>query len=399
MDEALRKLKKQKFYKKIMRNKAWAILIAVLAVLDIFFFYPRMHVSASTESIAIRLDQKAENTGWILSNGRSFYYDKDGKQAKGSTEIDGKSYYFDERLGYMKTGLVTVDGTQRYYGSDGTMVTGSVTVGEDHYYFDQDGNMHTGWLEADGEKYYYGEDGRQYFGMQEVDGKKCYFSGDTGVYKDMSVDPDKPMVCLTWDDGPADYTGVILDALEKVGGRGTFFVVGERVQYYESTVLRAVNMGCEIANHTWQHKYLDTLSPDGIVDQLTRTNDAVETLTGIRPTLMRPTGGRVTDTVQSSVGMPMIYWSLDTEDWKTQNTQSTVDTILNNVQDGDIILMHDLYDATAKAVEQVIPELVNRGFQLVTVSEMVEARGASLENGIVYFSFGPQSGQQTDVQQ
>lgn len=391
MDEILFKLKKHRLYKKMLKNKMWFVLLGVLAVLDIFWIYPRMHVAASTESVAIRLDKKSSNEGWVLSNGHTYYYDRSGNQKKGLTEIDGKTYYFDERMGYMKTGLVDVGDTKYYYGQDGTVLTGSQSVGNDNYYFDDTGKMYTGWLERDGERYYYGEDGKQLFGIHEIEGKRCLFNSTTGAYKDITVDPNKPMVCLTWDDGPADYTGEILDALEAVGGRGTFFVVGQRVEIYEETVNRAVDMGCEIANHTWEHAYLDTLSAEGIVEQITKTNDIVEQVTGSRPTLMRPTGGRVTNTVQDNVGMPMIYWSLDTQDWATQSISSTVNAILNNVQDGDIVLMHDLYDATAEASKTVIEELTKQGYQLVTVSELAAARGESLENGVVYYDFYPKN--------
>lgn len=390
MEDILFKLKKHRLYKKMLKNKMWFSILAVLAVLDIFILYPQMNVAASTESVAIRLDKQSDFEGWVLSNGQTFYYDKHGDQVKGLAEIDGKTYYFDERMGYLKTGIVEVGDAKYFYNSDGSYATGAQTVGSDNYYFDDTGKMYTGWLERDGQKYYFGEDGKQLFGIHEVEGKRCLFSGTDGAYRDISVDPNKPMACLTWDDGPADYTKDILDALEEVGGRGTFFVVGQRVEIYEESMNRAVGMGCEIANHTWEHAYLDTLDAAGIVDQITRTNDIVEQVTGVRPTLMRPTGGRVTDTVQANVGMPMIYWSLDTEDWATQSTSSTVNRIMNNVQDGDIILMHDLYGATAEASKQVIKQLTEQGYQLVTVSEMAAARGVTMENGIVYYDFYPQ---------
>ena len=270
------------------------------------------------------------------------------------------------------------------------MVTGAVTIGDGHYYFDEQGAMFKGWLELDGKKYYYGEDGRQLFGEQTVDGQFCKFDDATGEFIETMIDPNKPMVALTWDDGPADATSVILDALEAVGGKGTFFVVGQRVDYYPDNVRRAVALGCEIGNHTWQHAYLDTLSAEDIQSQIQRTNDKVEEITGVRPTIMRPTGGRVNSAVKENVGMPMIQWTIDTLDWKTRDAKSTIDAVLNNVSDGDIVLMHDLYDATAEASKTIIPELVSRGYQLVTVSELAQYRGG-LEAGKQYFSFRPQN--------
>ena len=83
----------------------------------------------------------------------------------------------------------------------------------------------------------------------------------------------------------------------------------------------------------------------------------------------------------------MIYWSIDTEDWKTRDAGKTISAVLDHVKDGDIILMHDLYEQTAEASETIIPELIKRGYQLVTVSELAQARGMALENGKVYYSF------------
>ena len=331
--------------------------------------------------------QQAE--GWVTWENQQFYY-KAGQKQKGAVEIDGKQYYFDTRLGNMRTGWITDETSTRYYGDDGVMVTGAVAIGDGHYYFDEQGAMFKGWLELDGKKYYYGEDGRQLFGEQTVDGQFCKFDDATGEFIETMIDPNKPMVALTWDDGPADATSVILDALEAVGGKGTFFVVGQRVDYYPDNVRRAVSLGCEIGNHTWQHAYLDTLSAEDIRSQIQRTNDKVEEITGVRPTIMRPTGGRVNSAVKENVGMPMIQWTIDTLDWKTRDAKSTIDAVLNNVSDGDIVLMHDLYDATAEASKTIIPELVSRGYQLVTVSELAQYRGG-LEAGKQYFSFRPQN--------
>ena len=115
-------------------------------------------------------------------------------------------------------------------------------------------------------------------------------------------------------------------------------------------------------------------------------NTVVEDLIGVRPKVMRPCGGSFSDTTRANVGMPMIIWSLDTQDWKHRDTQKTVNAILNNVSDGDIILMHDLYPSTAGAMEIVIPELTRRGYTLVTVSELAEAKGIDLEDGAAYYS-------------
>ena len=91
--------------------------------------------------------------------------------------------------------------------------------------------------------------------------------------------------------------------------------------------------------------------------------------------------------MEAAVGMPMILWNIDTLDWKTKDTQSTIDCVLNTADDGDIILMHDIHSSTVDAALQLIPKLIENGYQLVTVSEMAEARDIILENGKVYTDF------------
>ena len=207
-----------------------------------------------------------------------------------------------------------------------------------------------------------------------------------------AVDPSKPMIALTFDDGPsASVTGRILNALEQNGGRATFFVVGSRVQSNAASILRAYQLGCEIGNHTYGHKYISKLSADGIRSELATTNQLVANVTGVSPVLMRPPGGFYDSASLGTVGelgMSAIMWSIDTRDWQHRNAQKTIDNVLSQVKDGDIILMHDLYTASAEAAEYLIPELTRRGYQLVTVSELAAYRGG-LAPGHVYSRFRP----------
>lgn len=202
------------------------------------------------------------------------------------------------------------------------------------------------------------------------------------------IDPDKPMVALTFDDGPSQYTKRILDCLEEYDARATFFVVGERVGEYSDVLKRTYEMGNEIGNHTYNHKVLTKIDNDAIASQLGKTNDAIEEVLGAAPALMRPPGGGYSDRVKAAVDFPLILWSIDTLDWKTQNADSTVKAVFNDVKDGDIILMHDLYKASASAAERIIPRLIEEGYQLVTVSELAQYRGG-MENGKIYGKFRP----------
>ena len=223
-----------------------------------------------------------------------------------------------------------------------------------------------------------------------VTGKKtishylCYFS-EKGVLL-RKIDKNKKMVALTYDDGPSIYTPRILKTLKENNSVATFFVVGNRVPMYSDTVKKAYDMGCEIGNHTYEHKSLPNLSETEVKRQISKTNKEVKKAIGEKPVIMRPTGGATNTNIKKWVGMPSIIWSVDTLDWKTRNADSTRRAVLNRVKDGDIVLMHDLYSATATASETIIPELVRRGYQLVTVSELAECRGGMKDTG-AYHNF------------
>ena len=224
---------------------------------------------------------------------------------------------------------------------------------------------------------------------KKTEAKKEREAQKTEEEKTVFPDASKPMVALTFDDGP--YTPVtdrILAQLEAYHAHATFFVVGNRVGTYADSVRRAVQDGCQIGTHSYDHeKLLTALTTTQIQTQMHDTDVAVAYYVGVSPILMRPVGGEVNNTVKSAVGKPLINWSIDTLDWKTKDAASVQERVLNYVQDGDIILMHDLYTSTADACDVLIPELINRGYQLVTVSELAAAKGVNLKNGTVYRYF------------
>ena len=207
------------------------------------------------------------------------------------------------------------------------------------------------------------------------------------------LDLTKPMVALTFDDGPkSDVGNALMDELEAVDGRGTFFVVGERLEEHKEELQRMVDEGHEIANHSWDHDLsLTSKGVDYIRSEFSKTDDKLKELVGIETTLVRLPGGKITDDVKAAVTKPMIYWSLDTEDWKSRNAQSVESMVDGHVVDGDIILMHELYSSTEEACREIIPRLHEEGFQLVTVSELIQFRNAEVSggNGVQYQSFPP----------
>ncbi len=202
------------------------------------------------------------------------------------------------------------------------------------------------------------------------------------------IDITKPMVALTYDDGPQTAAGNrIMDVFARYGQRATFFMVGDRVPSRASEVQRMVAEGHELANHTYSHTYLNKVDAATIRKQVAACNDIIEQVAGVRPTIMRLPGGNKNSTVLQNVNMPIILWNIDTLDWKTRNAQSTINAVVGHVHDGDIVLMHELYDATAAATETIVPTLVGQGFQLVTVSELAACRGVQLTPNTVYYSF------------
>lgn len=206
-----------------------------------------------------------------------------------------------------------------------------------------------------------------------------------------NLDPTRPMVALTYDDGPAPATARVLDVLETHGARATFYMVGNRMNSYPDTVRRVAALGCEIGSHTWGHNYITGLGNQALHSNLNQFDSVLQKIAGVRSATMRPPGGFVNEASRQALadyGVPAIMWSIDTLDWKTRSAQATVNTVLSKVKDGSIILMHDLYGATADATAILVPELISRGYQLVTISELAACRGG-MQPGHVYNSFYP----------
>lgn len=213
-----------------------------------------------------------------------------------------------------------------------------------------------------------------------------FFSSATKIFTS-KIDPSKKMVALTFDDGPGSYTDEIVDCLKEYGGHATFFVVGNRVSTYADELKYAYDNGNEIGNHTYSHPTLTSLSVSSIKSQVSKTDAAIKKVTGATTTLMRAPGGATNSTVRGAISKPFIYWSIDTLDWKHRNSTTTVNTVMNNVKDGDIVLMHDIHSPTKTAALQLIPKLVKAGYQLVTVSDLAKYRGYTMQNGTTYYSF------------
>ena len=199
---------------------------------------------------------------------------------------------------------------------------------------------------------------------------------------------ERPRIALTFDDGPAEdpLSHRLLDLLEKWNVRATFFHVGELVEKHPDNILRKYRMGCEIGNHTWSHLYGDEVTKEDIL----RTSAAISEITGEKPNCFRSPGGYTNGFIREicrKEGMPLYFWSVDPEDWKDRDAEIIYDRVMNRVKDGDIVLLHEIYESTILAVERIIPELLDRGWQLVTCDELIRAeRGRPPEPGTQYLS-------------
>ncbi len=205
--------------------------------------------------------------------------------------------------------------------------------------------------------------------------------------KPATPDMDKPMLALTFDDGPSKHTARLLDAFAQYGGKGTFFVVGNLIEGREDTLQRMTAEGHEIGGHSWNHRQLTKLGKGELTDQIMNTRAKIYDATGVDTTIMRPPYGSYNDqvkTVSAGLDVTLINWSVDTLDWKHKDADAVYEAVMEEAKDGAIILCHDLYETTVAAMERAIPDLIAQGYQLVTVSELLEGNGKILEAGKVY---------------
>ena len=222
---------------------------------------------------------------------------------------------------------------------------------------------------------------------------------DTSASSSSTDDPEK-MIALTFDDGPATNgkdgkcsTERILDVLEKYGAKATFFIQGVNLTYAEfkerntGLLKREVELGMEIGNHSFDHPYFNKISASEIQEQISKCNATIRETLGddFEIKIMRTPGGAKKQATKDAIDMPIILWSIDTRDWDTQDADNTYNVVMSEVGAGSVILMHDTYQATADAVEMIVPALIEKGYKLVTISELFEAWGNKLENHQTYY--------------
>ena len=205
--------------------------------------------------------------------------------------------------------------------------------------------------------------------------------------------PAGPYVALTFDDGPKSATTpVLLDGLAQRGVHATFFVIGENVEGNELLLQRMEGEGHQIGLHTYHHKMLDQLNAAGFYEEVDSLRTTLTALVGREEFMLRPPYGMMNAATQARAAAPIVLWSVDPEDWSDRDTARQVSVILDNTQEGGIILLHDIYPSSVDTALQVVDELLAQGYKFVTVEELFAVRGVTPENGKEYRKLPPSSG-------
>ncbi|MFI6322116.1 polysaccharide deacetylase family protein [Nonomuraea sp. NPDC050556] len=182
-------------------------------------------------------------------------------------------------------------------------------------------------------------------------------------------------IALTFDDGPGQYAGTLLDTLKKYNAKATFFLEGQYVKARPAFAKRMAVEGHELGNHSYKHPNFTTLEAPAIRSEIKKTQDIVKQVAGVEPKLLRPPYGMAdieTSDIAAEFGMPMILWTAGSRDWATKNEAEIKKQTLEVAKENGIILMHDWVKQTVDAMPSIVRTLQSRGYHLVTVSTLVK---------------------------
>ena len=209
---------------------------------------------------------------------------------------------------------------------------------------------------------------------------------ETNASADVSVAEEAPKyIALTFDDGPrAETTAVLLDGLQQRGVQATFFLIGEQIEGNEWLVRWMAEDGHQIGNHTFTHVKLQGSNRDKILQEINKTEVLLTNVLGEGDYWLRPPYGLIDYAEKALVETPMVYWSVDPEDWKLLDTDKVVAYVISHVQNGDIILLHDFYPTSVQAALQIVDKLQEQGYEFVTVEELMRLNGTVPEAGKIY---------------
>jgi len=183
----------------------------------------------------------------------------------------------------------------------------------------------------------------------------------------------KKYIALTFDDGPHPrHTEKILDILEEKKIKATFFVVGFRAELQPESLKRMKKLNCEIGNHTYSHADMSGYVKNGVTNEIEKCSEAIFAATGEYPVTYRPPFGRISKANEKKIPLRKVLWTVDSLDWNVKDKNRIINNVVKNVKDGSVILMHDFYDSTVKALPEIIDKLSEAGFEFVTVSELAD---------------------------
>mgnify|MGYP001082651134 CR=1 FL=1 len=198
-------------------------------------------------------------------------------------------------------------------------------------------------------------------------------------------EPTAGYVALTYDDGPSPtITPEILQILRDNNSVATFFVLGSRVILYPDVVLETYLDGNEIGNHGYDHQAFTNLTTDEIHQQITVTDEAIIAITNKVPTFVRPPYGAITKDIADQINRPLILWSIDSNDWRNIPADIIIDNVMSQLQDGSIILFHDIHRKTLEISRELIPMIIEAGYELVTLEQLFEIKEVQVEPSKIY---------------
>lgn len=209
----------------------------------------------------------------------------------------------------------------------------------------------------------------------------------TPTKRNLNKYKNKKLIALTFDDGPSNNTKYFIKELQKRDALVTFFVVGNRVKKYENVLKEAYLMGNQIGSHTYSHKNLLYLNEEEITKEIEKTNEAIYNVIGTKPTIIRVPYGNINKKIRSISNMNHILWNVDTLDWKYKNSNRVYKEIIKHAEDGNIILLHDIFKTSVNGVLKAIDELKKQGYEFVTIDEMVYLKNIKLDKSKTYFNF------------
>ena len=211
----------------------------------------------------------------------------------------------------------------------------------------------------------------RYERKNETNEAVAHYSSDITEEETEVFSEDKKRVALTFDDGPGEGTLKLLDGLRERNAKATFFVVGEKAEQYPDTIRKMKEDGHLIGNHTYTHVQMNTLSCEAAIAEVKKTSDLIESITGEGTGYLRPPYGECTKKMKQELDMFIVLWDVDPLDWSIQNEDSVVNRVLADVEDGDIILLHDIFDTSVAAALRIVDALQKEGYEFVTVEELM----------------------------